>query len=598
MRDNEDIFEIDDEFAKSLEKLVAEETNVAKAYISNDELSADGSAKEQHSGKNAGTVALDLGATQLFNSEDIKKNVNRVLRDDAISESEGSEILLDAPVTRKQSQTGTTKQGQTGSIKQSQTGTIRQNQTGTIRQSQNRTVSQSGAQRQHTGTINLQGVDIGTDEAASEQFSPKGVSQNTQTRVASARALERQKEQKRNKMIIAGVIAFVAVVVIGIIVAAVVIQKKNKSSYEYNLEHGMKAYESTDYTAAKDYLNRAYETSEGKKDVDLMYALYDCYNRSNDTVMAEKVLQDMISFDKYNEKALKALAQLYRDNKNGAALNELFKKYRDTNGEKYLQAYEVSKPTTSEKEGTFSEKVKIKLIAASECDIYYTTDGSEPSITSSKFSDDIVIEQGTVTIKAVAVDSIGVMSSVAEYTFKIDYTQPEGPVFDITDNEIDTDTVIHITNIGDNDKVYYTIDGTTPTTESTMYVEGIQLQEGTYVVAAVIYNNGGASKIVRQSYTVKKAKIYTYEECVKILKERMISLNILSSTGLTTTDGNKASFYYQARKTVDGTDMYIIKYTVTASSAEETKGYYGVGLKTSQCYKVTIDGDEFTAVKY
>lgn len=567
MRDNEDIFEIDDEFAKSMEKLVAEETNVAKAYIDNDELSGGGS-KEQPSGKSTGTGALDLGATQMFNSEDIKKNVGRALAEDEFSENESGELLLDAPVTRKQSQTDSLRQGNTGSVKQ------------------------------QTGSVNIQERGFAADMAESEQLSPKGASQNTQTKVASARVLERQKEQKRNKMIIAGVIAFVAVVVIAIVVVAVVMQGKNKGSYEYNLEQGMNAYERMDYTTAKTYLSKAYDTSEGKKDLDLMYALHDCYNKSNDTAMAENMLQDMLSFDKYNEKALNALAQLYRDNKNGAGLNELLKKYRDTNGEAYLLAYEVSKPTTSEKEGTFSEKVKIKLMADTGCDIYYTTDGSEPAITSKKFSEDIVIEQGTVTIKAVAVDGIGVMSAVAEYTFKVDYTQPEEPVFDVTDNEIDTDTVIHITNIEGNDKVYYTIDGTTPTQESAVYVDGIQLPEGTYVVAAVIYNNGGSSKIVRHSYTVKKAKVYTYEECVKILKDRMIALNILSSTGLTTTDGNKASFYYQARKTVDGTDMYVIKYAVTESSAEDTKGYYGVGLKTGQCYKVTINGDEFTAVKY
>lgn len=544
MRDNEDIFEIDDEFAKSMEKLVAEETNVAKAYIDHDELSGGGT-KEHLSGKSAGTGTLDLGATQMFNSEDIKKSAGRVLIDDEFSKNKSDELLLDAP---------TRKQNQTDSLRQEQT--------------------------------------------ASGQFSSKDESRNTQTKVASARALERQKEQKRNKMIIAGVIAFVAVVIIVIVAVAVVMQKKNKGSYEYNLEQGMNAYESMDYTNAKTYLSKAYDTSEGKRDLDLMYTLYDCYNRSNDTVMAENVLQDMLAYDRYNEKALMALADLYRNNKNGAGLNELFKKYRDTNGEAYLRAYEVSKPTTSEKEGTFSEKVKIKLIADAGCYIYYTTDGSEPTITSTRFSEDILLEQGTVTIKAVAVDNIGVMSDVAEYTFKVDYAQPEGPIFDVTDNEIDTDTVVHITNVGDGDKVYYTIDGTTPTTESAMYVDGIQLPEGTYVVAAVIYNNGGSSKIVRQSYTVKKAKVYTYEECVKILKDRMISLNILSSTGLTTTDGNKASFYYQARKTVDDTDMYVIKYAVTESSKEDTKGYYGVGLKTGQCYKVTINGDEFTAVKY
>lgn len=551
MRDNEDIFEIDDEFAKSLEKLVAEETNVAKAYISNDKVSADSGAKEQQGDENSGTAALDLGATQLFNSEDIRKNINRALKDDELLEDKDDELLLDAPVARRQ-----------------------------------------------TSEINIRESGMEKGKSSAEQLGSKGASRNTQTKVASARVIERQKEQKRNKMIIAGVIAFVAVVVIAIVVVAVVMQKNKKGSYEYTLEQGMKAYESMDYTTAKTYLAKAYGTSDGKKNLDLMYTLYDCYSKSNDMVMAENILRDMLSFDKYNEKALKELAQLYRNNKDGAALNELFKKYRDTNGEVHLQAYEVSKPTTSEKEGTFSEKIKIKLMADTDCDIYYTTDGSEPAITSSKFSDDIVIEQGKVTIKAVAVDSIGVMSAVAEYTFNVDYAQPDGPVFDVTDNEIDTDTVIHITNMGTNDKVYYTIDGTTPTTESVMYEDGIQLPEGTYVVAAVIYNNGGASKIVRQSYTVKKAKVYTYEECVKILKDRMISLNILNSTGLTTTDGNKASFYYQARKTIDGTGMYVIKYTVTESSKEDTKGYYGVGLKTGQCYKVTINGDEFTAVKY
>lgn len=557
MGGNDDLFAIDEEFTKSLEKLVEEETNVAKAYVKNSKASVSDESKEI----SQKTVSMDLGMTQMFDSAGVRRSVEKSAAEDAAGEEYENDLLLDAPVSRRKTSFDFDEQDS----------------------------------EPNTDFVRMKADSSKTDVrgAAVKDNAVRGTARRSDTDVHKKR-----QDAKRNKLIIAGVVVIVVLAVLGIVIASAMMNNNKKKSYAYNHDEGMNFYKGQEYARAKEHLRMAYNTSEGKKDLDLMYALYECYHHTNDSVMAQKMLQDMLAYDKYNESALKALAQMYRDTRDGNSMNVLLDKYRGTNGEKFLDAFAVAVPTTSERAGTFSGKVKLKLLAGPNCDIYYTTDGSVPTETATLFQEEIVIEQ-TVRLKAIAVDHIGVRSAVAEYEFKIDYAQPQEPVFDVVGGEIDTDTTIHITNTKDQDKVYYTIDGTTPTKESVLYEDGIQLPEGTYIVAAIIYNeNGGASKVARHTYTVKKAKEYTYEECVDFLKKRMIDLNILSSTGQTTTDGKNVSFYFQARKEIDGIDMNVIRYVVNNSSGQETQGYYGVGIKNGQCYKVTINSNEYTAVKY
>lgn len=513
MKSNDEMFDISDEFTKSLEKLVEEETNVAKAYVKNN---GDAIAK-QTEGR---SEAADMGSTQMFDSAELKKNVGGVDISDLLDESEEFNVSSSRKVPAQTSQT-------------------------------------------------------------------------------KARSAEKKADTRKNTFIIVAVITVVAIAVVGIIWGALALSNKNKSSYAYNMEQAKGYYESGDYSAALNYYNVAYDTVEGKKDVDLMYKMYECYKNTKDTVMAKNMLDDIIAYDKYNETAIKALGHYFRDNGSGAALNSMITQYRGTRAEEFIKEFEVAVPTASETPGEFSSSIKLSFIAGSGCSIYYTLDGTRPTTASNLYSGEIIIDKNVV-VKAIAVDSIGVESVVAEYEYKINYVTPDGPVLNLeTGSTIDTDTVLEITNLKDGDKAFYTVDGTTPTANSYKYEDGIKLEKGSCIVSLVIISaTGDISKITRYTYIVNEVKIYTYEECVDILKERMKGLNILSEDGKTTTGGDKVSFLYESKQTIDETEMYIIEYIVKPSSGTGTKGYYGVSTKGGSCYKITIADGKYSAVKY
>ena len=50
---------------------------------------------------------------------------------------------------------------------------------------------------------------------------------------------------------------------------------------------------------------------------------------------------------------------------------------------------------------------------------------------------------------------------------------------------------------------------------------------------------------------INKAKTFSYNECLEILKNRLIADGVLKSDGNTTSDGRKVTFVYQPKATVN-----------------------------------------------
>lgn len=104
----------------------------------------------------------------------------------------------------------------------------------------------------------------------------------------------------------------------------------------------------------------------------------------------------------------------------------------------------------------------------SDFDVYYTTDGTTPTTLSTKYTApfNVTIPQGSdnVTIKAVAYN-VGSYSEVVS----VDYDGTlQAPVISISDRGVAT-----ITASQDAEHIYYTTDGTTPTTSSAEYTTPI-----------------------------------------------------------------------------------------------------------------------------
>lgn len=560
---DKDNFDIDDELARSLERLVEEETNVAKAAYSEDKIKAEDIKKEPEN--------INLGATQMVDKDKVKSLTSAIkLNDeqDIKTIEDTSDFTIDVPYVGNASKNTT-------SIK---------------------SVKIEDDENDWDEDENL-------DESKTVQKTNKMNSDNpvTMSNQTSPEDGKNKKElDKKSKLIIAGACGIAALVVIIIIVIAVNMNSKNKKSYKYNLEKGTQYYNTQDYDNAVTYLTKAYNTNDGKKNADMMYELADALVHVKQNDKAIEVLKSALSYDKMNEKALPLLAKLYQDEKKGTELSELIKKYKGTKNEALLSDYKVDEPTSSENPGSFEDSVEINLMASDGCTIYYTTDGSEPTTKSSKYSSAIKIEKDDVTVKAIAVNSIGVASDVAEFKYSISLKSPDAPVLNPSESDVKVGTKIVIEGLADDEKAYYTLNGSTPSANSSQYSGGITLDKaGNYVVSVIVINKHNlSSPVTRVSYNVSEEKTYTKDEAESILMKRLVSNNKVSQSGTMVGGGGTAKLVYQNTTTISGTKMYYIRLDVNSGNSTKTEGYYGVGVNNGQCYVITDNNGSLSAVQY
>ncbi len=92
--------------------------------------------------------------------------------------------------------------------------------------------------------------------------------------------------------------------------------------------------------------------------------------------------------------------------------------------EEYTVSYEApDEPVFSPKSGSYTgskDSVKVTIAGyTGDCTVYYTTDGSTPTQDSEVYTDPIILEAGSTTIKAMAVNEKGLASNIATATYKV-----------------------------------------------------------------------------------------------------------------------------------------------------------------------------------
>ncbi len=551
--EEKDNLDIDEEMTKSLQRLVEEETNVAKASVGNN-----------IEGNNTPEIDINLGATRFIDTDLINaKVVSATTQNDTINNNSINNNSIN------------NSNAATGNINNHNTN--------------NNIINANRENNKNSNNINNKDNKQSTYQNTHEPKSDHTKKDDNHTAGLS----------KRNKIIIASAGGIVAAALIIGIVVAVAVHNNKKNSYHYNYEMGMTLYKENNYMDAIKHLEIAFDSIEGKKNLNMMYVLSEAYKNTGNIDKAVEILEAALAYNKFNERTLSSLLKLCYDNKKGEKLNQIIEEYKDSKVKNVLNEYIVAVPTTSENPGDFDKEVELILLAQDGCTIYYTIDGSTPTNDSIRFTDSIKIEKDTVTVKAIAVNEIGVKSEVGEFQFTIDLKAPEAPVLDIEDTNVELGTKIKIKNLLEGDKAYYTIDGTTPSTYSLPYNDGIELEEGRYVLSVIVINKHNlSSTVTRKNITVKDETEYTYNEALNFLKKRMQELNIIGSNGRFSVGGEMADFVYQTKKEISDIQMYYIRLDKKSISGSKVEGYYGVGVSNGQCYKVTDSEGLLSAVVY
>jgi hypothetical protein len=158
--------------------------------------------------------------------------------------------------------------------------------------------------------------------------------------------------------------------------------------------------------------------------------------------------------------------------------------------------------------GTYTTTQSVTITdATAGSTIYYTTNGSAPTSSSTKYTGAISVA-ATETINAAALAPGYSLSAVATAAYTI--VQPAAtPVFKPAGGTYTSTQSVTITSTTTGAVIHYTTDGTTPTTSSTKYTAAISVSATETIKAIATATGFGESAVATAAYTINQPKAAT-----------------------------------------------------------------------------------------
>ena len=164
----------------------------------------------------------------------------------------------------------------------------------------------------------------------------------------------------------------------------------------------------------------------------------------------------------------------------------------------------AAKPTFSPAAGTYTAAQSVTIADATNgATIYYTTNGTTPTTSSTRYAGPIAVS-ATETLEAIAVASGATNSSVASATYTIQQSSgtTATPTFSPAAGTYTTAQSVTIADATGGATIYYTTNGSTPTTSSTVYSGPITVSANETLEAIAVASGQTASAVATASYTI------------------------------------------------------------------------------------------------
>ena len=198
--------------------------------------------------------------------------------------------------------------------------------------------------------------------------------------------------------------------------------------------------------------------------------------------------------------------------------------------------------------------------------LYYTINGSAPNIESTRYvgpitirSSDISGESSRFTLKIVSYSSTSMKSGEYEVSFTVKLPAVAAPVITPESGDYGEEQKIFI-SAETGATIYYTYDGTTPTTASIRYTGGIDMLKGNNVLSAIAVKDGRISPVASAVFNLELKPKYTYEQAEEEIKSFLKAQGIIDDE-LNTPKEGYVTFSSLGSEEINEVTHYIIKVT-------------------------------------
>ena len=248
----------------------------------------------------------------------------------------------------------------------------------------------------------------------------------------------------------------------------------------------------------------------------------------------------------------------------------------------------ASTPTFSPAGGTYTAPQMVTVSdMTTGATIYYTTDGSTPTTNSTKFTGAVTVSSSE-TINAIAVASGYTNSTIATATYAISIPQAATPTFSPVAG---TYTVAQTVTISDGitgASIYYTTDGTVPTTSSTIYTAPITVSASKTINAIATANGYTTSAVATAAYILN---IPTATPTFSPGTGTYTAVQMVTISDATT----GASVYYTTNGTTPTTSSTLYTAPITVSASETVNAIaiasgYASSAIASAAYVINLSG--------
>lgn len=391
----------------------------------------------------------------------------------------------------------------------------------------------------------------------------------------------------QNRMFLAVVIAAVVCIVGAAGIAALFRYREN--SYTFQYEKAIKYAENNDYGEAVVHMERALAIDSSQTDAGFLLAEY--YRKNGMGTSAVSLLKEILAQNADYPKrdaVYDMLLSIYEEQKDYEEMGEILSECDVPRIVSKYNKYAALPPVFNKEGGTYDELISITLEGNAQGFVYYTVDGSAPTINSPVYETPILLESGEYVIRAMFVNMYGVTSEIASQSYYINLSVPEGPVISLDSGTYHEPVLIEV-YYNDDTKIYYTTDGSIPDKNSERYNHPIELPYGMSNFSFIAINGSGVgSEVVNRSYQLRVEANFDTELAIQVLKN-----NLWANGKLLNTEGNVPDklgvnqYRVQTIAKIEELMYYIVyeEYMDTTGRTHDTNNIYAIDVNTADLYK-------------